>query len=87
MTPADKLITGTQEMSLDDCNQVMQDARKGKLPIVSSEFELVALISRSGKFKSTKCLLHYLCINSHVFIGSYFCSLSATSFLLVFPTG
>lgn len=49
MTPADKLITGTQDMSLDDCNQVMQDARKGKLPIVNDNFELIALISRSGE--------------------------------------
>ena len=48
MTPKEKLITGTKEMCLDDCNQVMQDSRKGKLPIVNDQFELVALISRSG---------------------------------------
>ncbi|EGD75369.1 inosine monophosphate dehydrogenase 1 isoform g [Salpingoeca rosetta] len=52
MTPADKLITGTQDMSLDDCNQLMQDERKGKLPIVNDAFELVALISRSDVKKS-----------------------------------
>lgn len=52
MTPKEKLITGTKEMCLDDCNQVMQDSRKGKLPIVNDQFELVALISRSDVKKS-----------------------------------
>ena len=31
MTPADRLIVGNTDMSLDDANRVMQDARKGRL--------------------------------------------------------
>eukprot|EP00049_Salpingoeca_infusionum_P027415 m.32161 g.32161 ORF g.32161 m.32161 type:complete len:544 (-) comp9488_c0_seq3:30-1661(-) len=52
MTPGDKLITGTSEMSLSDAYKLMQDSRKGKLPIVNDEFELTALISRSDLKKS-----------------------------------
>ncbi|EDQ85322.1 uncharacterized protein MONBRDRAFT_38942 [Monosiga brevicollis MX1] len=52
MTPAERLMVGNTEMSLDDANAVMQDARKGKLPIVNDDFELVALISRSDLKKS-----------------------------------
>eukprot|EP00730_Choanoeca_flexa_P008413 TRINITY_DN12484_c1_g1_i3.p1 TRINITY_DN12484_c1_g1~~TRINITY_DN12484_c1_g1_i3.p1 ORF type:complete len:523 (+),score=173.95 TRINITY_DN12484_c1_g1_i3:91-1659(+) len=52
MTPAERLIVGNTDMSLDDANRVMQDARKGKLPIVNDNFELIALISRSDLKKS-----------------------------------
>lgn len=47
MTPKDDLIVGNSELSLSECNKIMQDARKGKLPIVNEKFELTALISRS----------------------------------------
>jgi hypothetical protein len=79
MTPADRLIVGNTDMSLDDSNRVMQDARKGmsgwvtmaaglmrmvgKLPIVNDQLELIALISRAGK-PALYCSLITLCHRS-----------------------
>lgn len=47
MTPKEKLIVGRAGMSLKEANTLMTDNRKGKLPIVNDDFELVALISRT----------------------------------------
>jgi len=52
MTPAEKLIVGNADLSLEDANDKMQATRKGKLPIVNDKFELAALISRADLKKN-----------------------------------
>eukprot|EP00054_Salpingoeca_dolichothecata_P001844 m.20916 g.20916 ORF g.20916 m.20916 type:complete len:535 (-) comp12580_c0_seq2:213-1817(-) len=52
MTKSEDLIVGDTSLSLDKANELMTETRKGKLPIVDEEFQLVALISRTDLKKS-----------------------------------
>jgi IMP dehydrogenase len=45
------LLTAQESTSLEACNKVMQEGKKGKLPIVNHNFELVSLISRQDLSK------------------------------------
>lgn len=47
MTPASQLITGPSNLTLEQAQNLMKKHKKGKLPIVNDNFELVSLISRS----------------------------------------
>mmetsp|Transcript_20171 Transcript_20171/g.52337 ORF Transcript_20171/g.52337 Transcript_20171/m.52337 type:complete len:568 (+) Transcript_20171:80-1783(+) len=47
MTKADDLITAPDGIALEDANELMEKSRKGKLPIVDEDFNVVALISRT----------------------------------------
>ncbi len=47
MTPLDKLITASNNVSLEEANDILQKSKKGKLPILNENSELVALISRT----------------------------------------
>lgn len=53
MTPASDLIVADSKLSLEDAQQIMKASKKGKLPIVNENFELISLISRSD-LKKTK---------------------------------
>ncbi len=46
------LVTATEPLSLNEANGILQRARKGKLPVVNSKGELVALISHSDLVKN-----------------------------------
>ena len=47
MTPLDALVTVKHGISLADARQVVLDSKKGKIPVVSADGNLVALITRS----------------------------------------
>jgi IMP dehydrogenase len=47
MTPASELIVGPSNLTLEEAQTLMKKHKKGKLPIVNENFELVSLISRS----------------------------------------
>ena len=52
MTPFKDLVTGLEGCSLLQANQVLEQSKKGKLPIINKEKELVALIARTDLKKS-----------------------------------
>uniref|UniRef100_A0A914P1Q2 IMP dehydrogenase n=1 Tax=Panagrolaimus davidi TaxID=227884 RepID=A0A914P1Q2_9BILA len=52
MVPRDRLITGGEELELPDAYNILEKEKKGKLPIVNSNDELVALIARTDLKKS-----------------------------------
>ena len=47
MTPAEQLIVASFTLTLDEAQTLMKKHKKGKLPIVNENFELISLISRS----------------------------------------
>lgn len=52
MTPVDKMVTAPQGTTLDNAYQLLKQSKKGKLPIVNENGELVALTSRSDLVKN-----------------------------------
>lgn len=52
MTPADKLIIAKEGVTLEEANNIIRRCKKGKLPIVNEQFELVALTSRADLVKN-----------------------------------
>ena len=51
MTPISQLITAPETATLEEANAILVSSKKGKLPIINSEGELTALISRSDLLK------------------------------------
>uniref|UniRef100_A0A7E4ZRP2 Inosine-5'-monophosphate dehydrogenase n=1 Tax=Panagrellus redivivus TaxID=6233 RepID=A0A7E4ZRP2_PANRE len=52
MVPRERLITGSETLELSDAYNILEGEKKGKLPIVNSNDELVALIARTDLKKS-----------------------------------
>lgn len=52
MTKRDALIVGSEDMSIADCNRLLQSSKKAKLPIVDKDGNLIALMSRSDLLKN-----------------------------------
>ncbi len=44
------LFSAREGLSLTDANELMRQSKKGKLPVVNAANEIVALISRTGRF-------------------------------------
>jgi IMP dehydrogenase len=51
MTPRSELTTSTENCTLEEANKMMQESRKGKLPIVDGDGNLYALIARADLLK------------------------------------
>jgi len=47
MTPTDKCTTALEGTNLQEANKLLQSSRKGKLPIITKEGRLVALVTRA----------------------------------------
>uniref|UniRef100_A0AC34QA56 Inosine-5'-monophosphate dehydrogenase n=1 Tax=Panagrolaimus sp. JU765 TaxID=591449 RepID=A0AC34QA56_9BILA len=52
MVPREKLMTGGRELTLPDAYNILENEKKGKLPIVDENDKLVALIARTDLKKS-----------------------------------
>uniref|UniRef100_A0A5K3ESK9 Inosine-5'-monophosphate dehydrogenase n=2 Tax=Mesocestoides corti TaxID=53468 RepID=A0A5K3ESK9_MESCO len=54
MTPFDSLVTAYHGIHLSDANKIMQKSKKGKLPIINENNELISIISRTDLKKNLK---------------------------------
>ncbi|VDP16780.1 unnamed protein product [Onchocerca flexuosa] len=52
MVPLDRLITGSEDLTLEHAYEILENEKKGKLPIVNSKNELVSLIARTDLKKA-----------------------------------
>ncbi|EJW83848.1 inosine-5'-monophosphate dehydrogenase [Wuchereria bancrofti] len=52
MVPFDRLITGSEDLTLEHAYKILENEKKGKLPIVNSKNELVSLIARTDLKKA-----------------------------------
>ncbi|VDK67967.1 unnamed protein product [Litomosoides sigmodontis] len=52
MVPIDRLITGSEDLTLEQAYKILENEKKGKLPIVNNKNELVSLISRTDLKKA-----------------------------------
>lgn len=64
------LIVGHEPLDLPQANEIMRKSRKGKLPIVNDNFELIALVSRNDLKKNREYPLASKDANKQLLVGA-----------------
>ena len=54
MTPRDKLSVAKKGVNLHDANEILKETKKGKLPVVNENDELISLIARTDLLKNSE---------------------------------
>jgi len=51
------LVTARQGITLTEANDILRDSKKGKLPIINADGQLISLLARSDLLKNHPYLL------------------------------
>ena len=70
MTPAASLIVGNSNLTLEEAQALMKQNKRGKLPIVNENFELVSLISRSDLKKQRNFPMFSKTVGQALLVGA-----------------
>ncbi|KAM3174025.1 hypothetical protein ACTXT7_011377 [Hymenolepis weldensis] len=69
MTPFDSLVTALDGIHLSEANKIMQQSKKGKLPIINENKELISLIARTDLKKNVRHPLSSKDSNKRILVG------------------